>query len=49
VSQQVNHNIHNIEELTNESASISQQITAAGSELTGLAAQIQAMVREYKT
>jgi methyl-accepting chemotaxis protein len=49
VSQQVNHNIHNIEELTNESVSISQQITAAGSELSGLAAQIQAMVREYKT
>ncbi len=49
VSQQVNHNIHNIEKLTNESATISQQITRAGSELTELAQQIQAMVKEYKT
>jgi methyl-accepting chemotaxis protein len=49
VSQQVNQNIHNIEALTNESAGISQQITNAGSELTELAGQIQAMIKEYKT
>ena len=48
VSQQVSHNIHNIEELTNESASTSQQITQAGGELAELAGQIEQMVREYK-
>ena len=49
VSQQLNSNIHNIEELTNESATTPQQLTAAGSELTELSGQIQAMVSEYKT
>ncbi|MCW8917920.1 MAG: methyl-accepting chemotaxis protein [Gammaproteobacteria bacterium] len=49
VSQQINHTIHTIEMLTNESANISQQITAANSELDSLASQIRQMLGEYKT
>ena len=49
VSQQLNSNIYNIEELTNESAVTSQKITHTGGELTKLSDQIQAIVSDYKT